>query len=512
MRFLYVLFCFCWSLNSVYAQRSYRKVILGPEINSPYAEGQAVISADGQTLFVYRVGHPSNVGARLYAGDEDIWYAERQADGSFGKLRNIGPPLNTADNNAVFGISGDGQTLFLYDQYDLDETSINITTFAISKRTRKGWSKPKSIAVKGFRWREGLAWLSISVDKQVLLVAYHDAKDRRGEGEQDLYVAFAQDDGTYGPLKNLGPDLNTTGMEASPFLAADNKTLYFASNGHGGYGSLDIFRSERLDDTWTNWSPPQNLGPNINTADWDSEFSITADGTTGYMTTGAYGKDANIYQVVIESSERPKPVAKVFGKVRHQETDAPIPATIRYTELTDKANTISAQADEDGSYQIFLPAERLYSYTAEQEGFFAVSEPLDLRKLDAYTAIEHDIYLVPIAVGNKIQLNNLFFQQSKADLLPQSTPELKRLYQLLKENPGLRIKIIGHTDNVGNPFKNRVLSFERANKVRDYLTQAGIATNRIQTEGKGGDEPLNDNSTETLRQQNRRVEFLILQK
>ena len=105
-------------------------------------------------------------------------------------------------------------------------------------------------------------------------------------GGRDLYVSFLEDDGTFSEPKNLGKTLNTTGNEHCPFLAADGKTLYFASYGHQGYGSADIFVSQRLDDSWTKWSQPENLGPRFNGPGYDAFFALGPDGTAYYASTG----------------------------------------------------------------------------------------------------------------------------------------------------------------------------------------------------------------------------------
>lgn len=494
------------------AETAYVRTKMGSQINSQYFEGQPIVSPDGKYLFIYRAGHPQNFNYANNNKDEDIWYAELQKNGQFGEVKNIGKPLNLGYNNAVLGISGDGNTLFLYDQYyDIGSA---VTGVAISERTATGWGTPKSIKIKDFFWTLGVAWMYMSIDKKILLISYIDYTTKKGFGEQDLYVSFLQADGTFGTPKNLGRKLNTAAIEASPFLAADNKTLYFATNGRAGYGNLDIFVSKRLDDTWTNWSEPQNLGSKINTAFWDSEFCLTAEGKMGYMSSGGlnYGENADIYKVEVNESARPEAVGMVFGKIINKKTNEPIAANVDYADLATGKNIGTARSAFDGSYQMFLPKNKNYSYTAEKEGFFALSETLDLNNLQTYTKIEKNIYLVPIETGVAIQLNNLFFVRAQETLLPESEGELERLLDMMQKYPKIKIEIVGHTDNTGNAFKNKELSLKRANKVKEFLTGKGITNDRIKTTGMGGAKPISDNKTEETRKLNRRVEFVILEK
>jgi outer membrane protein OmpA-like peptidoglycan-associated protein len=354
--------------------------------------------------------------------------------------------------------------------------------------------------------------MSMSVDKRILLIGYAD--NAVTFGRQDLYVSFLEADGTFSSPKNLGSGINTAGIEGSPFLAADNKTLYFSTNGRPGYGNLDVFVSKRLDDTWANWSEPLNLGAKVNTPFWDNEFSITAKGNVAYFSSGGqnYGENADIYKIDIKELARPEPVAMVYGKVLNKKNNQPIATKIAYTDLKTNKNAGLASANPaDGSYKIYLPKDKAYSFFAEKEGFFAIKENIDLAGLKTYTEIERNIYLVPIETNIDIKLN-LFFVQSKAILLPSSEDELQELLGLLQTYPNMMIEIAGHTDNVGDPRKNKLLSQERAKKVKEYLVEKGIASARIQTIGYGGSKPIADNKNEETRKQNRRVEFRILNK
>ncbi len=132
---------------------------------------------------------------------------------------------------------------------------------------------------------------------------------------------FKKDDGSWSEPLNMGPDINTFGVEATPFLAADNTTLYFSTNARPGYGYYDIFMTRRLDESWTKWSEPVNLGPNINTPGWDGYFTIPASGDYSYLVSTdnslGYG---DIFRVKVSEAVKPKPVALIKGQVYNLKT------------------------------------------------------------------------------------------------------------------------------------------------------------------------------------------------
>lgn len=90
------------------------------------------------------------------------------------------------------------------------------------------------------------------------------------QGGYDIYFTQPKDEQTFGLLQNMGKSLNSAADETNPFLLSDNKTLLFVSNGYSGYGDYDIYVSQRLDDTWKNWSEPKNLGPKVNGQSFDT--------------------------------------------------------------------------------------------------------------------------------------------------------------------------------------------------------------------------------------------------
>jgi OOP family OmpA-OmpF porin len=332
-------------------------------------------------------------------------------------------------------------------------------------------------------------------------------------GGSDIYVSFLGDDGTWSAPFNLGDDINTAADDISPFLASDGKSLYFSTSGYPGYGSNDMFVSRRLDDTWTKWSEPENLGPSINTKQWDAYYTISAKGDYAYFVSRENSIGAeDIFRVKLPVEVQPETVVLVKGRVLDANTGEPIKSTIRYEILPGGQEAGIAESNlPEGAYSIVLPAGEKYAFFAETEGYYSITEFIDLKDAAEYREIERDIAMKPVKKDEIIRLNNIFFDFGEYELLEDSFSELKRLIRLMNQNPEMKIRINGHTDNIGSRRSNLELSRQRANAVMDYLTGNGISGERIKTKGFGFDKPVADNSTEEGRGKNRRVEFEIVE-
>ena len=312
----------------------------------------------------------------------------------------------------------------------------------------------------------------------------------------------------------MGKVLNSVGDESSPFLAADDETLYYSTNGRGGYGSYDVYVSKRLDDTWTNWSEPQNMGPDINTERDDLFFNIPITGNYAYYTKSISDDDADIFRVEMPLRVMPNDVIIVRGKLRNKETGEPIEAKIIYERLPEGvAVGITKSHAETGEYEIVLPKGYKYGFRAEADGFLPISENIDLTGEDPPNdELIREMLLVPIKVRATVTLNNIFFDFDKYSLKTDSYPELERITKFLNENKDVKVGIAGHTDNIGTGEYNMKLSERRAQAVANYLFKNNIDKRRIEIQYYGKTKPLDTNDTVEGRRINRRVEFIILEK
>ncbi|NJN25589.1 MAG: OmpA family protein [Cyclobacteriaceae bacterium] len=484
---------------------------LSDNINTKYLESKPVISPDGTILYFARKNAPENLGGKR--DDQDIYISDLVGK-EWTYAHNIGKPLNDKQANGICSVSPDGNSIMVINAYHDDGTIED--GVSVSRKTASGWSFPKKQDIEDYHNLSEYQDYFQSNSGKVLISA---VQRNDSKGDQDLYASFRTGDDSWSKPVNLGSTINTRKVEFAPFLASDNKTLYFASNGHRGFGESDIFYSRRLDDTWTNWSTPTNLGKAINSISWDGYYTISAKGDFAYFisTAGALNKvdfnptDEDIYRISLSKEAKPDPVVLIKGKVINSKTKKPVEADIFYESYPLKDEEGLAISDPtNGNYKIVLPAGKKYGFRAEAKGFIAVSQNEDFTMVSDYKEITRDLILTPLAVGETVQLNNIFFEQSKAEMLPESKPELDRLLMLLSDNPSLEIELGGHTDNQGSSTANLRLSEDRAMAIMTYLIEQGIDKKRLESKGYGGTKPIASNASADSRQMNRRVEIKIL--
>lgn len=475
---------------------------LDSHINSEYSEISPVISPDGKTLYFDRKYSPDNTGGE-YDPDE-VWYSTLDENGEWSMARRMPAPINEIGPTALQSVTPDGNTILVGGS----ETSVG----RLSHRINGGWSDPEDIPMDGYYNLSDYYSVFLSNDGKTILMGIQQRDTR---GDRDLYISLRREDGTWTSPRNLGPTINTKEVETSPYLAADGRTLYFASDGlPGGHGGRDIWMSRRLDDTWKKWSKPVNLGSPINTSNDESFFFLPASGDYAYYasTAGDFGH-MDILRVALRQELRPNPVVLVSGTVTDRKTGNPVTATIIYERLEDGKEIGRARSEpKGGGYKIALPSGANYGFRAEADGYVAINDNLDLTKLASYEEQKHDLLLVPIEVGQSVRMNNLFFDFGKATLRSESFPELNRVADLLRSTPAMEVEIQGHTDNIGTDANNQTLSEARAEAVAAYLAARGIDRQRLAVKGYGASKPVTSNDTDAGRQQNRRVEFTITRK
>lgn len=488
---------------------------LDKNVNSEFSELNPLLSPDGKTLYFSRKNHPDNVGGTK--DREDIWYSELDSTGQWSLAKNLGRPLNNDEPNfinSIQSVTPDGRTalILLGNQYN-DKGKMRAGV-SISTNVGGSWSRPVPLNIKNdYNFNERANYF-LTNNRQTLLMSV-EREDSRGE--RDLYVSFMQDDSVWTEPKNLGDVINSANDESAPFLAADDKTLYFSSNGFSGYGGNDIYVSRRLDDTWTNWSDPENLGPEINSPLEDLFFNIPATSEYAYYSRGVSENNTDIFRVKLPITRSPEPWVVVRGRVVDGQTNNPIGAKIVYERLPDGRELGIAQSDpRTGEYEIRLPAGAMYGVRAEAPDRISESQNLDLTNVTSDQTITNKnfdldpIQLSAVEENVTLVLNNIFFDFDKAVLKPESFPELNRIASLMKERSGMEIEISGHADATGPEAYNLQLSERRARSVVRYLVDNGVSQDRISVVFHGESKPVAPNSTVDGRRKNRRVEFRIV--
>jgi outer membrane protein OmpA-like peptidoglycan-associated protein len=483
-------------------------------INTKYDEYFPVLTIDGRYLYFTFSGK--------HTKGEDIYYSQLVGD-TWIKPQNLGKPFSTVGNDAVNSVSADGNIIVIFGSYKPHQGGGDNY---YAERTEKGWSEikpfPKPLNspywdCDGYLTSDGRAFLFTSDRPGNVGEFVRGGQFFHGgyEGNTDIWVSERTAEGTWSKPVNLGSVINTPFSERSPFLHPDGRTLYFSSDGHYGLGSLDVFKSVRLNDTsWTEWSEPVNLGREINTAGLDIAYKITTDGKYAYFASDREGGKGgyDIYRVKLPPEARPvKNVVTVRGTVT-DEFQKPLNSGISWFDLeTGREAGRLYSNPQTGEYIIALPEGRSYSYFAEKEGYYSVSNRVDLTK-SGVTEMTVDItmYSVSALENLPVKLNNIYFDTDKWELKPESFVELDRVYEFLKTNPAVKIEISAHTDSRGSEDYNLVLSQKRAESVVNYLLSRGISGERLVARGYGETIPVVPNDTEENMAANRRVEMKVI--
>lgn len=476
---------------------------LGKLANSTYDEISPYITPDGSKIFFIREDHPNNT---LVGETQDVWWCKMQNDSVVSEAKHLGFPFNTLRNNSINSQTADGQLRMIkgvFDKYgQFKKSGYSYTTL-----TAEGWSDPKPMNVKGYaNMNKGkYVGMCLAPSGNVMVLSFSEIKDN---DRSELYISRRIDDDTWSKPEKIHGSKNG---DFAPFIASDNKTMYFSAYERGGYGNADIFVTKRLDDTWLNWSEPVNLGDSINTKDWDAYFKVSPTGKYAFLVSSV-GGSSDLYRLPLFSKAvKPDPVIIVEGIVKDAETGKPLQSSLEYTNLTTNTQEgVGRSSVVDGSYKVILPYGNNFSIGARLPGYYAENLNLDLSKVGEFAVIKKDILLKPIKAETVIRLNNIFFETAKAVLLPTSQNELDGLIRILTENASMKIEIRGHTDNVGSDASNQALSENRAKAVVDYLVSKGIATDRLVFKGFGESTPVATNETEEGKALNRRVEFRIV--
>ena len=333
-------------------------------------------------------------------------------------------------------------------------------------------------------------------------------------GVEDLYVVKRKADGTWDRAKNLGSQLNTEFQEITPFLAEDNRTLFFATNGRGGQGSFDLFYTVRQDESWRNWSEPVNLGSKINTTGAETSFGYLDGSDWAYYVSSqdsdGYGDIMRIRfkeDIVEDTTQMEEPEMVVEEKPVEESKSIILKIVDAETKKVLTAQLISGGEQRLGANGLF----EIDSLTGKEVEIKSLGYLPKVIMLDEQLVVgENVIELASVAKGSVITLDHVLFHRGTADMVEGSEKELNLVVEVLNDNPDIKILLKGHTDNTGDPVKNVQLSEARVKTVKAYILSQGINAYRVTGRGYGGNEPIASNETEETRKLNRRVEFEVL--
>lgn len=471
-------------------------------VNTDYPEYLPSISADGSVL----------VFSRMIDGQEDLFYS--RWDGHEWTKAVPLSAINTENyNEAGQCISADGHTI-VYTGCNMPG-GLGSCDLYISYLQNGKWSKPKNMGapINTPGWE---SQPSLSADGRTL----YFASDRfGGYGLKDIWYSEKSPEGIWSTPKNIGAPINTLKNDGSPFIHSDNKTLYFMSDGHPGMGGTDIFLSRRQDDD--SWGDPVNLGYPINTAGNEGALIVNPAGDIAFYTsvkpdgkrTKEGFEDTDIYSFTLDSTLRPSPVSFFKAKILDSLSGKPIVANVQVTDIRTGLLYFDSKTADDGTVLICLPKGGLYGIQIVAGGYVFISEAVEIPNggnADHPFIAEYLLRKIEESKGRPIVMKNIYFASGSAELSPVSDAELKVLAAMISANPGIRVRINGHTDDVGSIEDNLQLSLKRANAVINRLIEFGMSSKALSAKGFGESVPVGDNTTEVGRKANRRIEFEIL--
>ncbi|MBK7298263.1 MAG: OmpA family protein [Flavobacteriales bacterium] len=486
---------------------------LGPSINSADPEYYPCITADDNTFIYTRsVKDPAIIP---WGMQEDFMVSHRGQDASWQPSNPI-PTVNTRQYNEGAGtLTPDGRFIVFTKcatedgSYGGDLRGLGSCDLFISRRIGDRWTPPENLGppVNSRNWE---TQPSMGSDGRTLYFI-RGTQARDGIKTMDIYTTVLQDNGTWSNPEPLGPTVNTPYQEESVQIHPDGNTLYFSSNGHPGFGGLDIYVSRRQEDG--SLGQALNLGYPINTGDDENSLLVSASGEVAYFASDRPGGlgDLDLYGFELYPEARPLAVSFIRGKVTDKLTGKPVEADVElYDVNTGKLATGAYSHPQTGEFLVCIPTGREYALNASSEGYLFFSQNYNVVKGPASEPYTLNVPLSPITAGSVIELRNVFFNTASYDLLPASNTELSKLAKLMEANPTLRIELGGHTDDVGADAANLKLSDQRAQAVRDNLIAAGIDATRITAKGYGETKPVSTNDTDEGRALNRRTEVTVL--
>ena len=466
---------------------------MGDSINSPASEYFPTVSIQ-DSLFLFM--------RRQNLSREDFYVSNMGTNG-FSAAIPLSDTLNFAAKKGSMSLSADLQTLY----YAADYAEQGYGRYDIYKVQRSpwGWSKPKNLGqnINSDYWESAP---SIAPDGNSI---YFASNRPNGIGGIDIYVSYKNEKGFWEEAVNLGPSINTKGDDQTPFIHADNQSLYFSSNGRAGFGGSDIYVSRKKIDG--NWTTPINLGYPINTYDNEGSIAVASNGSTAYIASDRADSrgELDIYKINLAENTRAFKTWYIKGQIIDAKTKKTIAGELQIVDPASGYPMMEIQIDSTGQFLLALPYFDSLGLKINSPGHDYLSSILPIESLKNMAGKTFDFALTPIEKEFTKTFNQVYFASNSAILQNISNIELDALVNYLKSTLNAHILIEGHTDNLGTDARNKLLSFERANAIGNYLQQKGIAANRIELKGLGASKPIADNNTAAGRAKNRRISFTI---
>ncbi len=400
----------------------------------------------------------------------DIWTAGKNERGEWQRPESVEGELNSEIEEGIVSFTPDGSTMYLTVARREPNSNTGVEIYT-SQRSDASWSKPVKFEITADTL-SNYAHPAVSPDGNWL---YFTSDMPGGSGGKDIWRINLKE--RVGSLENLGEWINTPGDEEFPYMRSDS-VLYFSSNGHPGFGGLDIFKAVMTKSGGWNVS---NMGTPLNSS-YD-DFGITfGPGETGFFSSNR--GDAKGYDHIY-SFELPELKINISGWVLDRDEESIPNAVIRI--VGNDGSNQKQIAKPDGSFSFPLDRGVSYVMMAGAKGFLNSKREFtsDISEEDA----EYEVDFILASITKPVVIENIFYDFDKATLRPESKTALDEMAQVLRDNPNVTIEMASHTDRIGTEEYNIKLSQRRAQSVIDYLISVGIDPHRLQAQGYGKSRP-----------------------
>ncbi len=495
-------------LNYYYELVEYRKKIttfkppkgvylnMGNAINSPYEDYGPALSRDKELLIFTSKRKFKGINSKP---NEDLFYSN-QVNGYWQEAKAFGKPINSIYNEGSACISRDGKTMY-FARCEAPDGYGNCDLYSAQLQPDGTWGQIKNLGpqVNSYAWD---SQPSLSPTEDTL----YFASDRLGGfGLSDIYFTHKRKNGDWAPAKNMGPVINTRESEVSPFFHPLYQVLYFSSRGQlFNFGDFDIYKTYKVNGRW---QEPLNIGPLVNGKGSEYYFTIDTDSKNLYYARSEADdiENLDLFSFPLPMEAHPLAVTKVEGTLVDSVTQKPLSGVISIIDLDNGIEISSKYIRPDGSFEFSLIDNSRYMLIIQSSDFFTIERELSLQNDTSLqvmtTLIDYNIPMV---------FENIEFDPMESDIKPEMEPILDEVAYFLIDHPTYLLEISGHTDSAGNPDFNQELSQDRANAIRRYIEQkVNLDEGRVIAIGYGSSKPLREEKTEEDKRINRRVEFRV---
>ncbi|MGM9796670.1 MAG: OmpA family protein [Parabacteroides sp.] len=447
------------------------------KFNSRRAEFSPMLAGDKYDQLYFASSRTKDKEAKVSAitgqNNNNLFLVKQDEKGAWLAPQELEDEVNTEFDEGTPSFSADGNTMY-YTYCAQDPEGPRTAEIYISSRSSAKWGKgTRATIVKDSV--TALGHPSISPDGKYL---YYVSDAVGGFGGKDIFRSRVLGNNSFGPMENLGEEINTAGDELFPYCR-DSVTLYFASNGHPGMGGLDLFKATQ--DSTGHWKV-ENMGAPINSMGDDFGITFAGQAEKGFFSSNR--NDARGYDHLY-SFELPTITIAIEGLVNDVDEYPIEEATVRIVGK-DGLN-VKVPVKKDGSYRVELERDIRYVMMASARGYLNQNFELTTGPEEKNETYIVDFFLSPIS--KPVVIENIFYDFDKATLRPESKKALDEMIKMLNDNPNVTIELGAHTDRKGTDQYNERLASRRAQSVVDYLIAGGIKADRLEAKGYGESVP-----------------------